>query len=830
MFRALLVAVAFLCSSFLPGAEPTSFEHAEKDRFLDAAFADVRTDVSRQNVGLAVLGGGKNWWDRVQLDSAWGTAFRIGTQTYQRGLFCHAPRRLEVRLPGPANHFSATLGVLSFGTVVFTVEAEGKEVFRSKTLRQSDGAMPLRVDLAGAEKFVLVTEPLDDGIGGDHGVWADALATLADGREILLSDLDIIEGQDDLAFQAGRPFSFTYAGKPSKDFLGDWEREQTVKKIDENRTRFEISYTDPKSGLQLRCEGIDYRDFPTLEWTLFFKNTGTEDTAILENIQALDLVVPNIKSDGRAEFALHHHLGSQASKEDYAPRKTVLAPNESKRLKPPGGRPSSHVWPYFNIERGGTGLIVALGWPGQWAAEFSRGAGTNLRIRGGQEVTHLKLRPGEEIRTPLVVLQFYNGNRLRAQNVWRRWMLAHNLPRPGGELPKPQVAAGSARCFGWMYSATEENQKQFISIYQRENIQLDYWWMDTGWGDAADGPDKKRFPKGIRPVSEHARSKGIGTILWFEPERTQKETWISETHPEWVLWAANNDQGLLNFGHSGALEWVNDAVHKILTDDLIDYYRVDFNMDPLNHWRENEAADRRGMVENKWVTGFLAHWDELLRRNPNLRIDSCASGGRRNDLESMRRGVPLWRSDYSDRSWFKNTWQRGEATGMQGHVYGISLWIPYHGHAMDYPEPSYQARSNFYPAIRMNIDVREEGYNFDALRKTIALWRVVAPNYLGDFYPMTPYSLAEDVWLAWQFHRPEVDKGLIQAFQRDESIYPSVQLRLKGLERAAQYEVKNHDMAATITRTGGELMDRGLLVTVDLEDRPAAIVITYEKK
>ena len=28
---------------------------------------------------------------------------------------------------------------------------------------------------------------------------------------------------------------------------------------------------------------------------------------------------------------------------------------------------------------------------------------------------------------------------------------------------------------------------------------------------------------------------------------------------------------------------------------------------------------------------------------------------------------------------------------------------------------------------------------------------------------MTPYSLAEDVWLAWQFHRPEVDKGLIQA-------------------------------------------------------------------
>ena len=134
------------------------------------------------------------------------------------------------------------------------------------------------------------------------------------------------------------------------------------------------------------------------------------------------------------------------------------------------------------------------------------------------------------------------------------------------------------------------------------------------------------------------------------------------------------------------------------------------------------------------------------------------------------------------------------------------------------------------PAICINIDVREEAYNFEALKKAIALWRVVAPNYLGDFYPLTPYSLAEDTWMAWQFNRPEVGKGLIQAFQRDESIFPRVQLRMRGLKRNALYEVKNHDVAAPFTRRGSELMDRGLLVTVDLDDRPAAVVITYQKK
>ena len=49
-------------------------------------------------------------------------------------------------------------------------------------------------------------------------------------------------------------------------------------------------------------------------------------------------------------------------------------------------------------------------------------------------------------------------------------------------------------------------------------------------------------------------------------------------------------------------------------------------------------------------------------------IDSCASGGRRNDLETMRRAVPLWRSDYAF-----------ETIGHQGMTYGISFWLPYHG-------------------------------------------------------------------------------------------------------------------------------------------------------
>ena len=41
-------------------------------------------------------------------------------------------------------------------------------------------------------------------------------------------------------------------------------------------------------------------------------------------------------------------------------------------------------------------------------------------------------------------------------------------------------------------------------------------------------------------------------------------------------------------------------------------------------------------------------WDELRRRHPGLWIDNCASGGRRIDLETLTRSLPLWPSDFHD--------------------------------------------------------------------------------------------------------------------------------------------------------------------------------------
>jgi alpha-galactosidase len=629
------------------------------------------------------------------------------------------------------------------------------------------------------------------------------------------------------------PFSFVYDGKRSTDLLQSWQGKHETRKLDAQRTEHTLICTDPATGLQVRCVAIEYSDFPIVEWTLHFKNTGSADTPILEKIQALDI---ELSRGANGEFLLHHNIGSPANGSDYGPLETPLGPKATKRLGGKGGRPTNADWSYFNLEWSGRGLIVAVGWPGQWAADLVRDGARGLHLQASQELTRFKLLPGEEVRSPLIVLQFWKGNWIVAQNVWRRWMMAHSMPRPGGQLPPPQLEASSSRQYDEMIKANEANQIMFIDRYLEEGIKLDYWWMDAGWylNHGGGWPrvgtwevDTARFPKGLRAISDYAHSKGLKILVWFEPERVTAGTWLAENHPEWVLGGARG--GLLNLGNDAARQWLTEHTDRLLDEQGIDLYRQDFNIDPLNYWRGADAPDRQGITEIKHVTGYLAYWDELRRRHPNMLIDSCASGGRRNDLETMRRAVPLWRSDYAY-----------EATGHQCMMYGLSLWLPFHGtgtvftrNASYYgsghtPVEPYAFWSNAGQSTGFGIDIRLKDLDYDAIRRLIGQWRQIAPNYYGDFYPLTPWTRDDTVWMAWQFDRPEAGEGLVQVFGRPNSFYDSAHLKLSGLDAQASYAVTNLDTGASERHSGRELLEDGLAVT--MSGKPGVAVLTYRRQ
>lgn len=765
--------------------------------------------------------------DPVQQNARGGRPLNIAGARFRNGLYCHAQSEVVVRLGGPATAFRAVVGVDSNeqtsggrGSVVFAVRAGGEDLYRSPVMREGMAGLPVEVALNGLSEFTLEVGDAGDGISCDQADWAEASVEMADGRVLGLGNLPVVTPGQTEPEAPGPIFSFRYGGAHSSALLPTWEVSRETEELDSARVRHTATYSDPQTGLEVRCVAVEYRDFPTVEWTLVFRNAGESDTPVLSEIQALDLA---LDQPYPARYVLHHHVGTLVRANDYEPLTTELEPNASVRFAPPGGRPCGVVFPYYNLEWLSGGLILAVGWPGQWAASFERDAGSGLRVRAGQELTHLVLRPGEEIRTPLIAVQWWRGDWVRAQNVWRRWMLAHNLPRPRGELPPPQMNACSSHQFAEMIHANEENQIHFVDRYLEERLPLGYWWMDAGWyvnewGWPNTGTwevDSARFPNGLRAITDHAHARGVRSIVWFEPERVTPGTWLYEEHPEWLL-GRDGEQKLLDLGNAEARDWLVEHVDGLIREQGIDLYRQDYNIDPLRYWREADAPDRQGVTENRYVSGYLAYWDELLRRHPDMLIDTCASGGHRNDLETLRRSVPLLRSDYIF-----------EPVGQQCHTYGLAFWMPFWGTGVISTD-AYDFRSIMSPSITACWDVRRADLPYDRLRRLLAEWQEVAPHYFGDYYPLSPYSTDRGAWMAWQFDRPKSGDGIVQVFRRDESIYEAARLRLRGLDPDADYDVYDLSAHVAVGRfRGRELTDRGMPVRVD--EQPGAVVLVYRR-
>ncbi|MDO5309543.1 MAG: alpha-galactosidase [Planctomycetia bacterium] len=827
-------------------------EQVLKSRWISAKFDGVASEpIQTPDACLEVV---QNH-DPVFLDNRGGKKLQIGGKLFDRGLYCHAPSHINVFLPQGAKRFMSTVGVDTNadqtrggnGSVRFHVQKNNQDLIATEVLHGNEAGVDVNVELGGATTFSLLIDDGGDGISCDQSDWAEARVELEDGTILILSDLELIDNaQYDRTLEVAFPFSFIYDGKSSSEFLNSWQTQRTASEAVDGKVTRTVTFTEPNGRLQVKCTAIDYIAYPFVEWTLNFKNLSNENTPIIEKIQPIDMIVGRDFFERRPysgwdpecgeaarwnqehEFKLHYSKGSPYSPDDYWPYTQVMNPGDSKDVATVAGRATGERMPYFNIESYKKGWIVVLGWSGQWSSNFKRQGELELHVTAGQELTHFKLLPGEEVRSPIAVAgPWVRDSWIDAQNVWRRWMLEYNVPRVPdkdnlsnvkGKLISHHLAACSSHFFAEMTRATTATQEEFIQDYLDRGIKLDYWWMDAGWypceGNWAQvgtwEVDKTRFPNGLREVSDYGRDRGVQTIVWFEPERVEAGSWLAENHPEWLMGR------LLNLGNPEALDWLINHIDGIIKDEGIDLYRQDYNIAPLAYWREADAEDRQGIAEIAYVTGYLKYWDALLERNPGLRIDSCASGGNRNDLETMRRAVPLLRSD-----WLL------EPTSQQVHSYGIALWIPLFGtgtRAFD----DYKNRSIFVPYLNYCYDVRRDDSDWDNVRSNLKIWREnVAPYFVGDYYPLTSISSASDAWMGWQYNLEEEGKGVIQMFARPDTTIVSQRFKLHGLDSSATYRFSDVDSDATFELSGEELMTKGLVIEID--SAPTAKVINYQK-
>ena len=617
--------------------------------------------------------------------------------------------------------------------------------------------------------------------------------------------------------------SFLCQGTNSAALLAKWACKVGERKLDSQRTLRELAYGDPAGGLEVRIEAVRFSDFPAVEWVAYFTNGGPRNTPLLEGIQAIDSRLP-VAASGPA--VVHWAKGGVASFDDFAPQTFDLKPGAKLRLQPGGGRSSSQVLPFFNIQGANGGLVAAVGWSGEWAAEFAADARGQVAFKAGLERTRLSLYPGEAIRTPRMLLLFYEGDRWRGQNLLRQFILAHHRPKPGGQ---PLVAP--ITCGNWGGTAAEIHLDNIRKIV-RERLPIDYYWIDAEWFGQGAWPvntgnwEVKRdlYPNGFKPLSQSLRQSARELMLWFEPERVHKGTAWHREHKEWLLDIGGDDL-LFDLGNPAAREFLAAFLSDKVQQFGLGCYRQDFNMDPLPFWRRADAPDRQGMAEIRHIEGLYALWDQLLERNPGLIIDNCASGGRRLDLETVGRATPFWRTDGPR-----------DPIAHQCHTWGLLPWVPLSATSQDRAGDDYEFRSSMCSSLCLNWWVSGDApaekipanFPFAWARATLEQYLSIRSFYYGDYYPLTPYSQAPESWMGYELNRPEMGKGLVVVLRRPDSPFDSARFPLRGLDDGASYRVTDLDARTHLTCPGHELLNAGL--ETPIKTRPGSALFLLERQ
>jgi alpha-galactosidase len=647
------------------------------------------------------------------------------------------------------------------------------------------------------------------------------------------------------------PFSFACGTRSSREWLalegavlerGEWQ---------ERKRCHVLRWHDPETSLTCLMDLTEFSDFPALEWVIRLRNEGSTETAPLSHFKALDTTWRCVQEGDIPELC--RALGSDGRHDDFqvvrdelrqsmwdAPRTLRMgsATNAAFRKSRNGSpawvladsRPSATWLPFFNLRTGGDGLLCALGWSGQWAAEFAHDGAGKTAIFAGMEHLALKLRPGEEIRSPRVLLLYWQGTPIHSHNVLRQFLLRFHSPHVDGRLVDMPVCNGA-----WGGTPTP-GHLDAIEAISRHDLPYDYYWIDAGWYGTSTKPcpdvfhgdwgitgdwrvNRTYHPDGLRPISDAAHGAGMKFLLWLEPERAKYGTPVTLEHPEWFLRRSQeeapqpNEDMLLNLGHPDALHWVVETVSSLIEENGIDCYREDFNIDPAPFWANADEEGREGMVEMRFVEGLYAFWDELRRRHPGLLIDNCASGGRRLDLETISRSVALWRTDY-------NCFPSVNPDASQLHGVGLNLWLPLNATSpMASPGDTYQARSAYSSGLVLNVEefgmrsCEAPDFDWDWFRERIAEAQRLRPYFYGDIHPLTPVIIDPEAWMAYQLLIPEKQEGAVVAFRRAKSPMTAATFQLHDLVAADPYGIEDADSGETWLATGSDLMEKGFAIT-----------------
>ncbi|MDD6262813.1 MAG: alpha-galactosidase [Clostridiales bacterium] len=576
---------------------------------------------------------------------------------------------------------------------------------------------------------------------------------------------------------------------------------------------------------------LEYRPISDLADYLLLRlrNPGSADSKRVTGAKTLSL---SVETD--AVPCYHSLWGDDCGAASFMPRDFDLTSDFHE--EPTGGRSSNTTgFPFFDIQYGGSAMLAAIGWTGQWSKDVTLFSG-GFTVEIGLCDCDFYLKPGESVRLPsLLLLRGSDAAELRRE--FRRTLRDKFSPRALlGDGFRVPIAI---QCFDRYFQALSNSKKDESWASESGQIRtvdealkarhFDTLWLDAAWFEKGfpHGVGNYRFsegfPRGLKPVSDYAHKNGMQFVLWFEPERIFRGSDLFGREEFLLMTDPGSDTRLFNLADGEARRWLTETLVAMIRGNGIDVYRQDFNMDPLPYWRANDEPGRRGITEMKYVEGLYRLWDDLLSACPGLWIDNCSSGGRRLDFETASRSITLWRSDTGC---FAEDEERRVTVWNNNQILGLSEYLPFHACAV-WDSDAYTVRSSATHGLACNFDIFNPAFDFDKAEKALREVCELKSCWDGDFYPLTQATLDESVWSAYQL--AFADSGAVYAFRREKSEAPCQTFSLAAVDPDGTYELVFIDERFERTRrtVPGREMAQGLALCIPSPRE--SLIVRYRK-
>ncbi len=632
--------------------------------------------------------------------------------------------------------------------------------------------------------------------------------------DTLMSDLDTF------------PLYFKYGGVEFNGFKDFTLTAENYENIDRG-VKSTLSLRHPEIPAAFALVATVYPEESAYEYVVYITNDGDQNTEVISDLCF------NIQFDG-ADACISGIKGD-AGNQNYTPYEHDLTGRTRYNDRSTSGRPSHGTFPYYNLSYGNGGTFIAIGWPGTWYANFTYSKSEKVTtLKAGQGNVSTYIAPGETLRTPLMGFVEYEGlSKDEQTNAWRHYYINDVMRKIDGELT-PIYTGVSSGCSG----STTNKLLLMLSAHHQNGVTPELVWLDAGWytgaaGEAVGWPqtgsqdmDLNRFPDAMSKIGQYTSSRGMRMMIWFEAESIRldkdaflagqagfKETWFLPKTMEgtWL------EGYIMNLTDPECVEWVFNKICKVIDESGATAFRSDFNCDPAPSWTAADGKDRQGMTENLYVQGYLSLWDKIIERYPGIYMDSCASGGGRNDLETLKRAVPL---HYTD--WFDGNHEDYDMKGKMTQA--LFAWFPYFKNEIYQTTNMYKVRMNYAPLSLMNLNgLLQKDTDWTYTKQGYAEFEQIRDYFYADYYQLFEWQSEADRWNGWEFYDPATASGYASVFCHQATTNTTATVKLKGLDPEKQYRITDFDGLVDVIASGKALMETGISVTVP--EKPYAVIL-----